>query len=85
MDQEIFDLLARCGLKVPTDSVSVHGWGPKQVRALHEPLWNTIYHLQYASDPSSDDPRLFRFVASASLRAEGVAAADADAAVYCLP
>ena len=76
MAKEIFELLARYGLKKPADLDRVFRLTSKDTRSLHERLWEALYRLQYEGiSPNRDtwpnrDAQAFRFVASRHLRGD---------------
>lgn len=70
MAKEIFELLARYGIKKHADLDKVFRLTPREARNLHERLWEALFRFQYEGIPPKGDAKSFRFVASRHLRGD---------------
>lgn len=75
MGNEIFELLARYGLREPDDLDRVSHLSSKEVHSLHQKLWELLFRLQYEDVPQRGEApearaQTFRFVASRHLRGD---------------
>jgi hypothetical protein len=74
---ELFELLAKYGLRKPDDLDRVYRLSSKKARDLQERLFGALLRLQYEGLPPEREAHTFRFVASRHLRG--------DACDYCRP
>lgn len=81
MAKQLFELLAKFGLRKTADLDRVFRLSSKDTRNLHERLWEALFRFQYEGiSPNRDtwpnpDAQAFRFVASRHLRG--------DSCVHC--